>query len=206
MKARLQNGLYTGPIDTGSKTFMGGLYVKPDTKTSLAFLGFAGRQDFNPSWYITGGSFIGSRQLMEQYNLSFATEFDYFSFSGFSPAVAGFPGAAASGDFWSIGGWLTADFTSQFGVALRAEYLDDPTGFGTIINSPPPGRDAPFPGAIYAGGTGQELYSLTLTFNYKPTPALKIQPEIRWNHSSYEGALNGKRDQFILGMGASYIF
>jgi hypothetical protein len=206
IKLRLQNGLYTGPIDTGSKTFLGGFYVKPDKKTSLAFLGFAGRQDFNPSWTLAGGSFIGTRQLFEEHNVSFSTEWDYFRFSGFDPGAAGFPSGASSGDWWSIGGWLSADLVPKLGATLRVEYLTDPTGFGTIYNSPPPGADAAFPTAIYTSGAGQALTSVAFTLDYKATAALKLQPEIRWNHSSYGGALNGERDQVIVGMGASYMF
>jgi hypothetical protein len=215
-KVRLQNGLYTGPVDTGAKTFVGGFYVQPDKKTSLAFLGFNGRQDISslgapPDYNIAGVSFIGSRQLCEEHNVTIATEFDYFRFSGFNPALAGFPSGASSGDWWSIGGWLSADLNPKLGATLRAEYLTDPTGFGTVYNSPPPGHgtasaDAPFPTAIYTAGSGQNLTSVTFTIDYKPTPTLKIQPEIRWNHSSYSGSLNGDRDQMILGMGASYMF
>jgi hypothetical protein len=207
VKARLENGLYNGPVETGPKTFNGGVYVTPDSKTTLAFLGFVGKQDFAPTYYdLAGGEFLGSRQLMETYNLSFATEADWFHYSDFSGAPAG---SSGKGDFWSIGGWLTADFTSKLTMALRAEFLEDNSGFGTIINSPAPGADTPFPGTIY--GSGQQLSSVTLTLNYKPTPALKLQPEIRWNHSSYPGAFvnstgGGKRDQVIVGMGASYLF
>ncbi|HWD19785.1 MAG TPA: outer membrane beta-barrel protein [Verrucomicrobiae bacterium] len=203
LKARLQNGLYNGPVESGPKTFMGGLYINPDKKTTLAFLGFVGRQDFSPThWDIVGGSFLGSRQLTEAYNLSVATEFDWFHFAN-APAAAG-PGPS-HGDFWSIGAWLTADFTPKLGAALRAEFLDDPSGFGTIFNSPAPGADTPFPAGIEGGG-GQQLSSVTFTLDYKPAPNIKIQPEARWNHSSFSGALNGKRDQFIVGMGASYLF
>jgi hypothetical protein len=206
LKLRLANGLYTGPVDTGSKTFLGGFYVKPDKKTSLAFLGFDGRQDFSPSWTIAGVSFIGSRQLFEQHNVSFATEFDYFRFSGFNHDGAGLASGASSGDWWSIGGWFSADLIPKLGATLRVEYLTDPTGFGTIYNSPPPGSDAAFPTAIYTTGAGQALTSVAFTLDYMATAALKIQPEIRWNHSSYPGSLNGERDQMIIGMGASYMF
>jgi hypothetical protein len=211
LKLRLQNGLYSGPVATGEKTFLGGFYIKPDKKTSLAFLGFNGRQDFDPSWNIAGASFIGSRQLMESHNVTFATELDYFRFSGFDPEAAGFGSGARAGDFWSVGAWLSADLVPKLGVTVRGEFLDDPTGFGTIYNSPPPehgfsSADAPFPTAIYTSGAGQQLASATFTLDYQATPTLKIQPEIRWNHSNYAGALNGKRDQFIVGMGASYMF
>jgi hypothetical protein len=213
IKLRLQNGLYTGETDSGSKTFMGGFYVNPDKKTSLAFLGFAGRQDFTPSWYLSGGSFIGSRVLTEKYNITFATEADYFHFSGFDSALDGVPGGGANhGDFWSLGGWLTADLASSVTLALRADVIDDPTGFGTFWNSPSPSSveyaGAPgFPSSVYTTGAGQDLTSVTLTLDYKPVASLKIQPEIRWNHSSYASAFSpGKKDQVIIGMGASYIF
>jgi hypothetical protein len=203
LKLRLQNGLYNGPVETGPKTFVGDFSVHPDKKTSLDFLGFSGEQDFAPVYYyLSGGEFIGSRQLMATYNLTLAAEADYFHFSGFSP---GGPGAA-NGDFWSIGGWLSAAFTDKLGATLRADYIADPTGFGTIINSPAPGADAAFPGSIYTSGSGQRLNSVTLTLDYTPVTRIKIQPEVRWNHSTYQAALNGKKDQVIIGMGASYLF
>ena len=210
-KARLQNGLYTGEFGTGGKTFLGGFYINPDKKTSLSFIGFAGEQNFAPEWYLAGGAFIGSRQLFEQYNVTIATEFDYFNYSGFNSAQAGFPTGSSSGDFWSIGGWLTADFTPKFGVALRAELIDDPSGFGTFWNSPSPanteGYGGSFPYQIYTTGAGQDLTSVTFTLNYRPVGPVKIQPEVRWNHSNFSGAFgNGKSDQVIVGMGATYLF
>jgi hypothetical protein len=212
IKLRLQNGLYTGETDSGSKTFVGSLWVNPDKKTSLTFLGFAGRQDFVPAWYLSGGSFIGSRQLTESHNLSFATELDYFHFSGFDSALDGVPGGGADhGEFWSVGAWLTADLCPKVSVALRGEFLCDRTGFGTFWNSPSPSSvefpgAAGFPSALYTSGAGQDLSSVTLTLDYKPVASLKIQPEIRWNHSTFNGAFAGKSDQVIVGMGASYLF
>ena len=191
LKLRLQNGLYSGPVATGEKTFLGGFYVHPTKKIDLAFLGFAGRQDFNPSWTIAGASFIGSIKLMEDHNVTLATEEDYFRFSGFNPAAAGFASGARSGDWWSIGAWLSADLVPRNWVQpLRGEFVDDPTGFGTIYNSPAPGSDASFPTAIYTTGAGQELASATFTLDYKPTVVFKIQPEIRWNHSNFPTALS----------------
>jgi hypothetical protein len=214
LKARLQNGLYNGEVGSGSKTFIGGFYVKPDKKTSLAFLGFSGQQDLAPvAWNIDGASFIGSRELIESCHLTFATELDYFHFGGFDSGAAGFPGGADSGNFWSVGGWLTADVCPKVTAALRGELLDDPTGFGTFYNSPNPAssENGPsvlgFPSSLYTTGAGQKLTSLTFTLNYMPVPSLKLQPEIRWNHTSADGAFgNGKDNQIILGMGASYLF
>jgi hypothetical protein len=53
---------------------------------------------------------------------------------------------------------------------------------------------------------GGNLGSVTFTLNLKPVPNLKIQPEIRYDYTSYKGALNGRTGQFILGCGATYMF
>lgn len=212
VKLRAQNGLYNGEVGTDSKTLMGGLYIKPDKKTSLSFIGFEGKQsNIGPEYNLDGASFIGTRQLMETYNVNLALEGDYFHFSGFDPVAAGFPSGARNGDFWSVGSWLTADLAPKVRLALRAELIDDPRGFGTIYNSPNPaaaeGYIAPgFPASIYTTGQGQELTDVTLTLNYMPVSTIKIQPEIRWNHSTVSGAFSGKSDQVIIGMGISYIF
>jgi DNA modification methylase len=197
IKLSLQNGLYTGPVGIGPKTFLGGFYVKPDKKTSLAFLGFVGPQFGNVD--LCGGSFIGSRQLMESHNVSVGTEWDYFDFSNANPGGAG---AANSGSWWSGGVWLGADLTEKLRIALRAEYLGDATGFGTGFVGFPSG----FPAGLYAYGQGQDLEEVTLTLDYKPVPTIKIQPEIRWNHSNNELTFGLKRDQIIAGMGVSYLF
>jgi hypothetical protein len=208
LKARIQNGLYAGEIGTSSKTFLGGLYITPDKKTSLAFLGFAGHQDATAS-DLSGGSFIGSRQLMESHNLTFATEFDWFHYTSFNPAnVSGTDLGHSAGDFGSLGGWLTADICPRVTAALRGEIIRDPTGYGTVWNSPSPegGYGSAFANSLYTSGVGQSLTSATFTLDIKPAPALKLQPEVRWNHSTTEGAFSGKKDQLIVGMGASYLF
>jgi hypothetical protein len=209
IKLRLQNGLYSGPVSIGPKTFIGGLYINPIKPVSLAFLGFAGHQDFSPGWDIAGGSFIGSAKLIPSCNFTLGTEVDYFHFSSFDSMEAGFPGAATSGDFWSLGAWLGVDVCPKLRVALRGEYLADPTGFGTVYNSPAPLSDNSFDAAVYGTSAGQDLESVALTLDYKPVPTVKIQPEIRWNHSNYAGGFgfyDPKKDQVIIGMGVSYLF
>lgn len=208
IKLRLQNGLYSGPVSIGGKTFIGGLYVNPIKIASLAFLGFVGHQDFDPGWDIAGGSFIGSLKLVPSCNFAIGNEDDYFHFSGFDSAAAGLPTGATSGDFWSLAAWAGVDLNDKLRLALRGEYLCDPTGFGTWYNSPAPGSDASFPAGVYTTGAGQDLESVVLTLNYKPVAMVKVQPEIRWNHSNYETGfgVDGKKDQFIAGMGVSYLF
>jgi hypothetical protein len=56
-------------------------------------------------------------------------------------------------------------------------------------------------------GTGQDLSSVALTLNYTPIPVLKIQPEIRYDHTSFQGGfVPGKQNRVIFGAGASYLF
>ena len=63
------------------------------------------------------------------------------------------------------------------------------------------------PGAgIVTTDTKGNLGSLTLTLNLKPAPNIKIQPEVRYDYTSYAGGLDGKKDRFTIGVGASYLF
>ncbi|MBM3847325.1 MAG: hypothetical protein FJ405_13715 [Verrucomicrobia bacterium] len=185
-KIRLQNGMFTGAVDgNGYKTVMGSLGIKADAKTSLSVIGFAGREGGASSLWLKGGSLIASRVLSEKGNVTLAGEFDYFTTER---------AAASSADWWSAGGWLSTDITSKFGIALRGEYIGDGKGAGTsgLLGFP--------------ANAGMDLYSATLTFNWKPLPNVKIQPEVRYDHTSLSGGFDGETSRVILGMGASYLF
>jgi hypothetical protein len=54
-------------------------------------------------------------------------------------------------------------------------------------------------------GITPEVYTSTLTLNYKPIDNVQIRPEVRWDHSDKD-AFNGVKDQFTLGMGVAYLF
>jgi hypothetical protein len=189
-KLRVQNGLYAGAIDANDgKTLIGSLGIKPDSKTWISLIGFGGEE--SPSMSLVGGSVLAGRDFGDK--LHTGLEFDYFSFD--------YPGAPTA-DLWSIGGWIWYDFTPKFGVALRAEYLDDPDGGGLKgINLP--GRDN---SAILSPDLDGDLASVTLTLNITPVPNIRIQPEIRYDHTSYSGGLDGEKDRFIVGAGVSYLF
>lgn len=183
LNVRVQNGLYTGLVDGNSgKIGMASLGYKPDAKTGINFIGFGGHEPFGQ---IVGGSILASRQLTEKYNLTLATELDLFSVQ--TKPVGG-------QDYWSIGGWLTADLCEKVGLALRADYVKDNDGFAT-------GGLLGFP-----ANTGQDLASITFTVSYKPVPSLKVQPEIRYDHSNLTGAYDGASSRWIGGMGVSYSF
>jgi len=182
LKVRVQNGLYSGPYDSNyAKTVIASLGIKPCKSMWVNLIGFGGAE--SDTLDVAGASAIGGVQVTEQLGTGF--EVDWFNFN---------PQVGATDNFWSVGGWIWYDFTSKVGVAFRAEYLDDDTGFGTsgLLGFP--------------GNTGCNLYSLTATLNFKPTPHIKIQPELRYDGSSLGNAYDGKARRFIVGCGASYLF
>jgi hypothetical protein len=100
-----------------------------------------------------------------------------------------------------VGGWIWYDFTSKVDLALRADYVEDVEGFlGPAVR---PGAGLPF-----SPDSGGDLGSVTLTLNLKPADNIKIQPEIRYDYTSYSKGLesDGKKDRIIIGCGASYLF
>jgi len=190
VKARVQNGMYAGPVDNNSdKCFMGSIGLKPMKDLWLSLIGFYSHE--NSTFSVEGGSVLAGYQVAPPLGLGF--EFDYFNFD-LDPSP--------SAKLWSVGGWVTYDLTPALGVALRAEYLDDKDGFG-INGLSLPGR----PGsAIVSPDPNGTLSSVTLTLNYKPFPNVKIQPEVRYDHTSYAGGFDGKENRVILGAGISYLF
>ena len=188
---RVDNGLFQGPVDNNDgKAFSGSLNFKPTTNLWANLYFFT---DSEPgSTICTGFGTIGGYQVSEK--LGTGWEFDYFNFDG--PAWD----PNGSSDIWSVGAWVWYDFTSKVGVAFRADYIDSPDplmGLGPAVR---PG------GGIATGGDSSHLGSVTLTLNWKPVPAIKIQPEIRYDYTSYSGGLDGSDNRIIIGCGATYSF
>lgn len=195
LNVRVQNGLFAGPIDGNEgKAFIGSLNFKPMKNAWVNLIGWyeSAANPAPPSTavdsVISGISAIGGYQVTSKLGTGF--EVDYFNFAN----------SAGSSDLWSMGGWVWYDFTSKVGAAFRADYVDNRDGLADF-GSPSVG------GPAITSTTGEGyLSSLTLTLNLKPTPNTKIQPEIRYNHTSYRGGFDGKSDQFIVGCGATYLF
>ena len=100
----------------------------------------------------------------------------------------------ANAEWYAAGLWLLYDFTDKVELAFRQDFLRDRNGSRTGATFGLPVGDTP------------ELYSSTLTLNWKPVANVQIRPEIRWDHSDKVGTFNGNRDQFTLGMGVAYLF
>jgi Putative beta-barrel porin-2, OmpL-like. bbp2 len=190
LTVREQNGLYAGPIDNNnSKTTIVSLGLKPTSDFWINFLGFGGREDsFAQS--VLGGSVLAGWSATSK--LGFGTELDYFQF--YNPA-----GVTPSGHspVWSTGLWVSYDFTKTFGAAVRGEFLSDKDGVDASGGALGFGN---------APGVGQDISSLAFTLNYKPAPAVKIQPEIRYDHTSLANNFGHHEDRVIVGVGVSYLF
>ncbi|HTD66186.1 MAG TPA: outer membrane beta-barrel protein [Candidatus Limnocylindria bacterium] len=185
LTARVDNGLFQGPVDNNEgKAFSASLNVKPCSNFWFNIYPF---YDVQPAGVVTKGvGTIGGVQITEKLGTGY--EVDYFNFDA--------PGN--SSDLWSIGGWVWYDFTSKVGLAFRADYISSPDGvLGPAVR----------PGAgIVTTDTDGDLASFTLTLNWKPAPNIKIQPEIRWDTTSYKNGLDGHKSRFIAGAGVSYLF
>ena len=192
VKARVQNGLYAGPVDNNdSKTGLFSLDIKPCTNVWVSLIAFGGREDAAFVQSLWGGSVLAGWQATE--HLHFGTELDYFSFHN----PAGGPNPPGDSPVWSTGLWVAYQFDKQFGIALRGEYLSDNDGVdasGGALGFPNP------------AGKGQDLSSVAFTLTYSPTPGLRIQPEIRYDHSDYPNAFGTRNNRVILGAGMSYLF
>jgi hypothetical protein len=182
---RVDNGLYQGPVDNNQgKAFSGSLNFKPTGKLWVNIVGWF---DDQPGGATTSGiESIGGYQFTEKLGTGY--EIDYFHFDATTSAT----------DLWSIGGWAWYNFTPKVGVAFRADYVSQDNGvLGPAVR----------PGAgIESTDNGGNLGSLTATLNLTPVPNIKIQPEIRYDYTSYSGGLNGEVSRFIIGCGATYSF
>ena len=184
LKVRVQNGLYAGPIDNnGSKTFVASLNFKPSPQLWFNLIGWTGREDAAFTQFVDGGSLIGGYKVTDQFSIG--TELDYFSFKN----------STGSHPVWSTGGWFSYAFTPKFGAAIRAEFLSDEDGVDAS------GDPLGFP-----SNSGQDLTSIAFTLNYKPLPNVKIQPEVRYDHTTLANGFGTQRDRVILGVGVSYLF
>lgn len=190
LTVRVDNGLFQGPVDANSgKAFSGSLAFKPTKDLWVNLIGWYESASGGGSSDISGISTIGGYQVTEK--LGTGWEVDYFNFSS----------AANASDLWSVGGWIWYDFTSKIDLALRADYVDNRDGLlGPAVR---PGAGLPF-----SPDSDGDLGSVTLTLNLKPAPNIKIQPEIRYDYTSYSHGLDtdGNKDRIIIGCGVSYLF
>ena len=194
LTVRADNGLFQGPIDNNDgKAFSASLGLKPIKDLWVNLIGWYSQERLGvvpATVHVWGGSAIGGYQVTQKLGTGF--ELDYFRFDN--------KGGPKDAELYSAGAWIWYDFTSKVGVAFRGDYIASPDGaIGPAVRGPGTGIGR-------AGDTSGDLASLTLTLNWKPAANIKIQPEIRYDHTGRNSGLDGHKDRFTVGAGATYSF
>ena len=196
-----------------SKSFMGRIGYTPDDKTSLSLLGYGGPEQANDNHdWRTGTDIVFNRNKLFTDKLNVWVQLDYGHEDNapqqdLSAAPAALtPTVFPNSDWYGAGGWITYDFTDKVELALRSDYVKDKHGVrtpfvngigsvGNTITTPATFTIAP-----------KELYSETVTLNFKPINNLQIRPEVRYDRAAAGTAFNGKKDQITAGVGVAYLY
>ena len=169
------------------KSLMGRVGIYPDALTSLGVVGFWGPEEPNDNTanrYGVDGLFwrkLGKAQLWVQA--------DY----GQEQANSALPDPTQDAKWWALGSWVTYDFSSTLGLALRGDYVNDQNGARTS-------------GVFgFSPNTGQKFGSGTATLNIRSWPNAVVRPELRYDRSTL-ATFNGKKDQITVALGVGYLY
>ena len=176
--------------NNNSKTGVISFGIKPCSKIWINLIGWAGREDAF-SQHVQGGSLLAGAQITDKFH--FGTELDFFNFRS----------GGKNSEVWSAGGWLSYAVTDKITPAVRFEFLRDRDGADASGSFGPPVTTDPLG---FAPNTGQDLSSVAFTLSIKPLPNIKIQPEVRYDHSSFANAFGKEKDRVVLGVGVIYMF
>jgi hypothetical protein len=188
--ALLINNGWDNVIDNNNaKSFIGRVRYTPNENDSYTFVAYGGpEQDDNTSNWRRGVNIVLDHAWTQMCRS--AVQIDYGSEDD---AI----GDGGTSDWFGLGLWLVHEPSEKWNVVLRGDFVSDPDGARTS-ESP---YLAPFPAL-----PGQDLYSVTLTLNVKPIEQVRIAPELRWDHSSFDTAFDGHSDQVTIGLGAAYFY
>ena len=169
------------------KSLMGRVGIYPDAVTSLGIVGFWGPEEPNDNTanrYGVDGLLwrkLGKTQLWVQG--------DY----GQEQANAALADPTKDAKWWALGAWVTNDFSSTLGLALRADYVNDENGARTNLLFG------------FSPNTGQKFGSGTATLNIRSWPNAVVRPELRYDRSNL-ATFNGKKDQITVALGVAYLY
>src|SRR5438132_9442563 len=148
---RVINGWDQVSDNNRRKSLMGRVGIYPDAATSLGIVGFWGPEEAG----INGANRYGIEGLLSR-KLGKATVWvqgDY----GKEQANAALPDPTQDAQWWALGGWVTYDFSTSLGLALRGDYVNDQNGARSSFN-----------GLVgFPANTGQKFGSGTATLNIR---------------------------------------
>src|SRR5881296_2406498 len=188
---RVINGWDVVHDNNTRKSLMGRVGIYPDTLTSLGLVGFWGPEeagDNSANRY--GVDAVLWRKVGGKVNVWLQGDY------GQEQANAALPDPTQDAKWWAAGAWVTYDFSSSLGLALRGDYLNDENGARTSLA--PLGAPSAFP-----FNTGQKLGSGTATLNIRAWPNAVVRPEVRYDRSTL-ATFDGKKDQVTVALGVAY--
>ena len=181
----VNNGWDRVADNNNARSFMGHITYTPRDATTISIAGFGGpEQDDDSEHWLRGVNLYLEQKLTPR--LKTALQLDY--------GAEAEDGTDLVAEWLAAGLWFIYEPSKKWSAALRGDYLNDKAGWITsgTLNFP--------------DNEGMELYSLTLTVNFKPVEPLRIAPEIRWDYSTLKDAFDGHNDQVTIGLGAAYSF
>ena len=186
---RVINGWDQASDNNTHKSLMGRLGVYPDARTSIGIVGFWGPEEAGNN---TANRYGVEGLLWRKLGKAAVwVQGDY----GTEQANAALPDPTQDAKWWALGGWVTYDFTSSLGLALRADYVNDENGARSTFN-----------GLVgYPANAGQRFGSGTATLNIRAWPSAVVRPEVRYDRSTL-AAFAGKKDQVTLALGVAYLY
>src|SRR5437016_6155312 len=188
---RVINGWDQVSDNNTHKSLMGRLGVYPDARTSIGIVGFWGPEEAGNN---TANRYGVEGLLWRKLGKAAVwVQGDY----GTEQANAALPDPTQDAKWWALGGWVTYDFSSTLGLALRGDYVNDQNGARSSFN-----------GLVgFPANTGQKFGSGTATLNIRSWPNAVVRPEVRYDRSTLgAGAFNGKKDQITLALGVAYLY
>ncbi len=184
---RVINGWDQVSDNNTHKSLMGRLGVYPDARTSIGIVGFWGPEEAGNN---TANRYGVEGLLWRKLGKAAVwVQGDY----GTEQANAALPDPTQDAKWWALGGWVTYDFSSSLGLAVRGDYVNDENGARTsgVLGFPP--------------NAGQKFGSGTVTLNIRAWPSAVVRPEVRYDRSTL-AAFAGKKDQVTLALGVAYLY
>ncbi len=184
---RVINGWDQVSDNNSHKSLMGRVGLYPDALTSIGIVGFWGPEEAGNN---TANRYGVNTVVWRKLGKAAAwLQGDY----GREQANAALPVPTKDAQWWAAGAWVTYDFSSSLGLALRGDYVNDEDGARTS------GLYGFLPNA------GQKFGSGTATLNIRAWPSAVVRPEVRYDRSTL-AAFDGKKDQVTVALAVAYLY
>jgi hypothetical protein len=188
VQLRVTNGWDVVEDNNDRKSFMGRLGLYPDDQSSISLVGY-----FGPEQAVDSTANRYGLNVLLNRKLGSATALWVQGDYGMEQANAALPIPTRDATWWALGGWVTHDFSPGFGLAFRADYLDDRDGARTsgVFGFP--------------SNTGLKVGSGTLTANIRAWPQVLVRSEVRFDQSDL-AAFDGNDSQTTFSLSAAYMY